>query len=115
MLKIGDVFVDGGERAEAQSTGDLFIGGGVSVLLGEAGQEVDDLFLSPCDSHAGIVANKKRIEKLFSKFICGGRSWVITGWRGNSYFGIRAFKSAKFCNSILDGCYLCTKVICNSE
>ena len=37
LLKIGDVLVDGGEGAEAESTGDLFVGRGVSVLLGEAG------------------------------------------------------------------------------
>jgi hypothetical protein len=62
VLQIGDVFVNGGKGAEAESTGDFFIGGRVSVLLGEAGEEVDDLFLPPRYSHAGIVANKKRIR-----------------------------------------------------
>ena len=55
------MLVDGGERAEAETAGDLLIGRRVSVLLREAGEKVDDLFLSPRDSHAGIVANKKRI------------------------------------------------------
>ena len=52
VLKIGDVFVDGGERAETQAAGDLLIGGRVAILLSEAGEEVDDLFLSPRDCHA---------------------------------------------------------------
>jgi hypothetical protein len=52
VLKIGDVLVHGGEGTEAQSGGDLLIGRGVAVLLGEAGQEVDDLFLPPRDCHA---------------------------------------------------------------
>ena len=37
LLEIGDVLVDGGERAESESAGDLFVGRGVSVFLGEAG------------------------------------------------------------------------------
>ena len=37
LLEIGDVLVDCGERAEAESAGDLFVGRGVSVFLGEAG------------------------------------------------------------------------------
>lgn len=61
VLQIGDVFVHGGERAKAETTGDLLIRGGVAVLLREAGEKVEDLFLSPRDSHAEIVANKKRI------------------------------------------------------
>jgi len=52
VLQIGDVLVHGGEGAEAQSAGDLLVGRGVAVLLGEAGQEVDDLFLPPRDCHA---------------------------------------------------------------
>ncbi len=52
VLEIGDVFVHGGERAEAQTAGDLLVGGGVAVLLGEAGEEVDDLFLPSRDCHA---------------------------------------------------------------
>ncbi len=61
VLQIGDVLVHGGQRTEAETAGDFLVGGGVAVLLREAGKEVDDLFLPPCDSHAGIVANKKRI------------------------------------------------------
>ncbi|MCU1250910.1 MAG: hypothetical protein JWQ49_3939 [Edaphobacter sp.] len=52
VLQIGDVFVHGGEGTETQTAGDLFVGRGVSVLLGEAGQEVDDFFLPPRDCHA---------------------------------------------------------------
>jgi hypothetical protein len=44
--------VDGGERAETEAAGDLLIGGRVAILLSEAGEEVDDLFLSPCNCHA---------------------------------------------------------------
>ena len=69
VLKIGNVFVNGGEGAEAEAAGDLFVGRGVSVLLGEAGEKVDDLFLPSRDSHAGIVANKKRIA--ISKLVQG--------------------------------------------
>ena len=65
VLQIRYVLMDGGEGAEAESTGDLFVGGGVSVLLGKAGEEVDDLFLPPRNSHAGIVANKKRTGEIF--------------------------------------------------
>ncbi len=32
VLEIGDVLVDGGERAEAEAGGDLLVGGGVAVL-----------------------------------------------------------------------------------
>jgi len=39
-----DVLVHGGEGTEAQSSGDLLVGGS-SRSSGEAGQEVDDLFL----------------------------------------------------------------------
>jgi hypothetical protein len=52
VLQVRDVFMYGGEGAEAQSGGDLLVGRRVAVLLGEAGQEVDDLFLSPCNCHA---------------------------------------------------------------
>ncbi len=52
VLKISDVFMYGGQRAEPQTRGDLLIGWGVAVFLGEAGEEVDNLFLPPCDSHA---------------------------------------------------------------
>ena len=65
VLKVGDVFMHSGERAEAQAAGDLLVGGGVAVLLGEVGKEVDDFFLPPCDSHAEIVANKKRIASVY--------------------------------------------------
>lgn len=71
ILEIGDVFMDGGEGAESQAGGDLLVGGGVAVLLGEAGEKVDDLFLTPRDSHVPIVANKKRTA--MSKWIRGGK------------------------------------------
>jgi len=61
VLQISDVLVHSGKRTEAQAAGNLLIRRGVSVLLREAGEEVENLFLSPRDSHAGIVANKKRI------------------------------------------------------
>lgn len=61
VLQIGDVFMNGGKRAEAQAAGDLLIGRGVPILLSEAGEKVENLFLPPCDSHAEIVANKRRI------------------------------------------------------
>ena len=37
VLEIGDVLMHGGEGAEAQSAGDLLVGGRVAVLLREAG------------------------------------------------------------------------------
>jgi hypothetical protein len=52
VLKIGDVLVHGSERAKTQTAGDLLVGGGVAILLSEAGEEVDDLFLSPRNCHA---------------------------------------------------------------
>ena len=55
------MLVYGGEGTDAEARGDLFIGRRVTVLLGEGGEKVDDLFLPPRDSHAGIVANKRRI------------------------------------------------------
>ena len=51
VLKIGDVFVDGGERTESQAAGDLLVGGRVAILLSEVRKEVDDLFLPPRDCH----------------------------------------------------------------
>ena len=52
VLQIGDMFVNSGEGAEAQTAGDLLVRGGVAILLGEAGEEVDDLFLPPRNCHA---------------------------------------------------------------
>ncbi len=52
VLEVGDVFMHGGERAEAEAAGDLLVGGRVAVLLGEVREEVDDLFLPTRDSHA---------------------------------------------------------------
>jgi hypothetical protein len=52
VLQIGDVFVHGSERAEAEAAGDFLVGRGVSVLLGKAGEEVDDLFLPSRNCHA---------------------------------------------------------------
>jgi hypothetical protein len=52
VLQISDVFVHGGEGAEAQTAGDLLVGRGVAVLLSEAGEEVDDLFLPSRNCHA---------------------------------------------------------------
>lgn len=65
VLQVGDVFVDGGKRAEPEAAGDLLIRRGVPVLLSEAGEKIENLFLPPCNCHAGIVANKKRIARYF--------------------------------------------------
>jgi len=51
VLQISDVFVHGGEGAEAQSAGDLLIGRGVAIFLSEAGKKVDDLFLPSRNCH----------------------------------------------------------------
>lgn len=55
------MLVYGGEGAKAKAAGNLLIRGGVAVLLREAGEKVDDFFLPSCNSHAEIVANKRRI------------------------------------------------------
>ena len=68
VLEVGDVFVHGGERAQAQSAGNLLVRRRVAVLLREAGEEVDNLFLPPCYSHAEIVANKKRIATVSNDY-----------------------------------------------
>jgi hypothetical protein len=75
VLQIGDVFMDGGEGTETESTGDLFVRRRVAVLLREAGEEIDDFFLSPRDSHAEIVANKKRIAITLSILLYRGLLW----------------------------------------
>ena len=84
VLEIGDVFVHGSERAQAQAAGNLLVRGRVTVLLREAGEEVDNLFLPPCYSHGGIVANKKRIargsEDLFVRY--SRELWALAGRRG---------------------------------
>ena len=72
-LEIGDVLMDGGERAEAEARGDLLIGGGVAVAGGEAGEKVENLFLPTRDSHALILANKRRIAAKVS----GYRTWYV--------------------------------------
>lgn len=82
VLQIGDVLVNSRERVEAETGGDLLVGGGVSVLDCERGEKVDYFFLSPGDSHAVIVANKKRIASAGSRwavsyavhFRCKGRN-----------------------------------------
>src|SRR6185312_9009793 len=61
VLQVGDVFMHGCKRTEAQAARDLLVGRRVTVLLRETGEKIDDLFLPPCNSHAEIVANKRRI------------------------------------------------------
>jgi hypothetical protein len=61
VLQVGNVLVDGGQRAKAQPAGDLLIRRRIAIFLGEAGQEVDDFLLSTCNGHGEIVANKRRI------------------------------------------------------
>jgi len=65
ILQVGDVLMDRGQGAKAEAAGDLFVRRGVAILLSKVGEKVDDLFLPPRDSHAGIVANKKRIARGF--------------------------------------------------
>jgi hypothetical protein len=60
-LEIGDVLMDGGKRTEAEAGGDLLVGGGIAVAGGEGGEKVENLFLPTRDSHALILANKRRI------------------------------------------------------
>lgn len=67
VLEVGDVFVHGGERTQAQAAGNLLVRRRVAILLREAGEEVDNLFLPPCYSHGDIVANKKRIATASEK------------------------------------------------
>jgi len=52
MLQIGDVLMHGSKGAEAQTAGDLLVGRRITVLLGKAGEEVNDLFLPSRNSHA---------------------------------------------------------------
>jgi hypothetical protein len=61
ILQIGDVFVHGGERTEAEAASDLLVRRRVAILLRESGEKVENLFLPPRNSHAEIVANKRRI------------------------------------------------------
>jgi hypothetical protein len=61
VLQVGDVFMNGCEGVESETSGDLFVRRRVTVLLGEAGEEVDDFFLPSGNCHDRIVANKKRI------------------------------------------------------
>lgn len=79
VLEVGDVLMHRGEGAEAEAASDLFVGRRVAVLLREARKEVDDLFLTPCDCHAEIVANKKRIASglLTRPVRYGDRGWDI--------------------------------------
>jgi hypothetical protein len=51
----------GGKRTESETACDFLVRRRVAIFLREAGEEIDDFFLPPCDSHAEIVANKKRI------------------------------------------------------
>ena len=60
VLKIGDVLVHGGEGAKVEARGDFFVRGRVAILRGEGGEEIDHFFLPTRDSHAAILANKKR-------------------------------------------------------
>ena len=86
VLEVGDVLVHGGQRFEAEAAGDFLIGGGIAVALDETGDEVENLFLAPGDSHGSSIANKKGIE---SEKIARGTErcnrdavWgVVLGWR----------------------------------
>jgi hypothetical protein len=60
-LEVSDVLMDGGKRTKAKAGGDLLVGRGIAVAGGEAGEKVDNLFLSTRDSHGLILANKRRI------------------------------------------------------
>ena len=51
LLQICDVFMHGGERAEAEAAGDLLVGGRVAVAGGEGGEKVEDLFLPTRNCH----------------------------------------------------------------
>jgi hypothetical protein len=44
----------------------LLVRGRVAVLLREVGEKVDDFLLPPCNSHAPIVANKRRTASPFA-------------------------------------------------
>jgi hypothetical protein len=51
-LQIGNVFMHSCKGAKAQTAGDLLVGRGIAILLGKAGEEVNNLSLPSCDSHA---------------------------------------------------------------
>jgi hypothetical protein len=52
VLQIGDVFMHGSKGAQAQAVGYLLVRRGVAVLLGKAGEEINNLFLPTRYSHA---------------------------------------------------------------
>jgi hypothetical protein len=51
VLEVIDVLVNGGERAQFEAAGDLFIGRGVAVALYEAADEIQHFFLPAGDGH----------------------------------------------------------------
>ena len=53
VLEVGDVFVDGGEGAEVQTTGDLVKRGRIAVALHKAGDELQHFLLPPGNCHSG--------------------------------------------------------------
>ena len=60
LFKIGDVLVNGGQALETHAPRNLLKRRRVAVSGYKRLKEIDNLFLSSCDCHAGIIANKKR-------------------------------------------------------
>jgi hypothetical protein len=63
LFKVRDVFMHRSEAFQPHSPGDLFERRGIAVAQHERSQKIDYLFLPSCDSHARIIAKKKRIAR----------------------------------------------------
>ena len=50
-LQVRDVLVHGCQGTEAETGSNLLVGRGVAISLGEGREEVEDLFLPPCNRH----------------------------------------------------------------
>ncbi len=76
LFKVGDVLVHGGQALEIHPAGDLFKRRRIAVASDKSFKEIDDFFLSACDSHAGIIANKKRTARsVFAYCLLLGHMW----------------------------------------
>ena len=69
LFQVGNVLMHGGQALQPHAARNLFKGRGVAVARYKRLQEVENLFLPSGNSHARIIANKKRtVSTLFFVF-----------------------------------------------
>ena len=75
LFKVGNVLMHGCQALQPHAARNLLKRRGIAVASHERLQEIENLFLPTCDSHARIIANKKRTAQyLFLRLLYGGET-----------------------------------------